>query len=99
MGKGYSGIFALKKFEQALVFTCFSKTSVGKGEIDGNEQFLFPTVFYPFGEHSTIFTTYEIVVCRLSLEESKIYRLGKGFVKKFHIMDRILMHFTKPNNF
>ena len=39
--------------------------TAGKGEIARNKQFLlFHSVFYPFGEHSTIFIKYEIV-CKL----------------------------------
>ena len=36
------------------------------------------SVFYPFGELSAIFIKLEIVVCKLSLEESKICCVGKG---------------------
>ena len=37
------------------------------------------SVFNPFGELSTIFKKFEIVVCKLfSLKASKIHPLGKG---------------------
>ena len=40
--------------------------TVGKGEIDRNEQFLlFPQFFYPFWKNSVIFIKFEIVVCKL----------------------------------
>ena len=36
------------------------------------------SVFYLSGELSAIFIKFEIVVCKLQLEESKIYNLGEG---------------------
>ena len=50
-------------------FTCLRynsfESTVGKGEIARNEQFLlFPQCFKPFGELSAIFIESEIVVCR-----------------------------------
>ena len=65
--------------KQALVFTCLQyksfENTVGKGDIARNEH----NVFYPFGELSTIFIKFEIVICKLlSLKESNICGLGKG---------------------
>ena len=47
-------------------FFCLSfENTVRKGEIARNEQFLlFPGVFFPFGELSTIFIKSKIVVCK-----------------------------------
>ena len=69
--------------KQALVFTCLQfncfKNTVGKGEIAHNKQiYPFPSVFYPFGEFSTIFIEFRIVVCTTLQFESKICRLGKS---------------------
>ena len=39
---------------------------LGKEEIAHNKQFLLShSVFYPFGELSTIFIKFEIVICKL----------------------------------
>ena len=57
--------------KQALVFTCLQykslENTVGKGEIARNEQYLLfsHSVSYPFGELSSIFMKFEIVVCNL----------------------------------
>ena len=69
--------------KQALVFTCLQYKSfeniVGKGEIARNKQFLlFPQCFLPVWRTSAIFIKFEIVVCKLSIWKSKIWRLGKG---------------------
>ena len=57
--------------KQALVFMCLQDKSlentVGKGEIDRNEQFLlFPKCFLTRLDFlNVIFTKFEIVVCKL----------------------------------
>ena len=68
------------------VFTCMQyksfETTVGKGEIARNEHFLlFPQrflsfwrTFCPFHQIQKLFSANS-----LSLEESKFFRLGKGF--------------------
>ena len=53
--------------KQVLVFTCLyykpSENAIGKGEIARNERFLLShSVFYPFGELSSIFIEFGIVV-------------------------------------
>ena len=55
--------------KQTCVFKCLQDQSfescVGKGEIGCCEEFLFShSVLYPFGEFSTIFIKFEIVVCK-----------------------------------
>ena len=47
-------------------------------------------VFSSFGELSAIFNKFEIVLCKLSLEESKTYCLGKGLDFKFFLKQQIL---------
>ena len=71
--------------KQALVFTCLQcnsfENTVGKGEIARNEQFLpFPTVFSIHIENSMLLSLdlKWLSASFLSLEESKMYRLGKG---------------------
>ena len=53
-----------------MVFMCLQyksfKSTVGKGEIAHNKQFLhFHSVFYAFGELSAIFIKFKIFVCNL----------------------------------
>ena len=73
--------------EQALAFTCLHHKSientVGKGEIARNEQFLlFPPCFLPIWKTYCSFLTAEISSSdSLRLEESKICRLGKVYMK------------------
>ena len=62
-----------------LQYKSFENT-VGKGEIARNEQFLlFPSVFYPFGELSSISIQFEIVVCKpIQLGRVQNLSFGKG---------------------
>ena len=54
------------------------------------------SVLYPFGELFAIFIKIRIVVCKvLSLEESKIYRLGKGLRHTVNLA----MYFLTANDF
>ena len=71
--------------EQALVFTClqykFFESTVGKGEIAHDEQFLlFPTLFSTHLENFLPFSSNLKLSSAESfrLEESKICRLGEG---------------------
>ena len=71
--------------KQALVFTCLQykpfENTVGKGEIAQNEQFLlFPQCFLPVSRTFFPFLSNLKMSSAnsFSLEESKIYRLGKG---------------------
>ena len=81
-----STLFFFHSLKQALVFTCLQykpfENTVGKGKIAPNEQFLlFPhSVFYPFGELSTIFMKLKKLLSANStcLEEKKICRLEKS---------------------
>ena len=57
------------------------ENTVGKREIARKEQFLFfPQCFYPFRELSTIFTKFEIVIC-------KLFQFGR--VQKFVVWERV----------
>ena len=56
--------------EQALVFTCLQyksfENTVGKGEIAGNQHFVFlpHNVFYPIKERNQHFSSIKFVVCQ-----------------------------------
>ena len=67
-------------FCTCLQYKSFEST-VGKGEIARNEQFLlFPQCFVPFRKTLLPFSSNSKLSSAnfLSLEESKFYRLGKG---------------------
>ena len=70
--------------KQALVFSCLQyksfENTVGKGEIDRNEQFLlFPQYFLPVWRTFAIFVKFKIVVCKV-FQFGRVYNLsfGKG---------------------
>ena len=58
----------------------FENTGVGVGGgVDRNEQYLFPTMFSPFGGLSAIFTNFEIVICKLlQFGSAENLSFGKG---------------------
>ena len=72
--------------KQTCAFTCLQyksfENTMGKGEIACNEQFLlFPSVFYPFGEFSSIsldLTHYHPI---LTFDDPKEEGFGKHFGK------------------
>ena len=82
-GKSYHLI--LNPFPNMPWFLCVCSTSLlktlwKKEKLLVTSNFSFShSVFYPLEEPFSIFVKFEIVKCKLlSLEESKIYRLGKG---------------------
>ena len=83
-------IFSLKPLiepfpKRALVFTCLQyksfENAMGKGEIARNEQFLLCPVFSTLLQNILpLISNLELSSAdSLSLEESKICRLGKGY--------------------